>query len=88
MWLRLVREVGARRMDPLATCLEHRRDRMLGEPVDLEIRVELAQLIGDRDVAPCVAEADRGGDVERALTARPSRVQRAGRRRRAGEVAQ
>ena len=64
---RLVRQERARRMDPLPALLEHGRDRMLGEPVDLEIGVEFAQLVGDRDVALRVAKADRRGDVERAL---------------------
>ena len=67
---RLVGEEGAGRMDPLAARLEHRRHRVLGEPVDLEVGVELAQLVGDRGVALRVAEPDRRGDVERALPAR------------------
>ena len=41
-------ELGAQRVDPLAVRLEHVRDRALGEPVDLEIRMELAELVGDR----------------------------------------
>jgi hypothetical protein len=41
---------------------------MLREPVDLEIRMQRAQLVGDRDVAPGVSEPDRRRDVERALT--------------------
>ena len=40
----------ARRMDPLAARLEHAGDRVLGQPVDLEVRVQLAQLVGDRHV--------------------------------------
>ena len=64
---RLVRERSARRMDAFAAALEHRRHRVLSEPVDLEGRVELSQLVGDRDVAPGVAEADRRRDVQRAL---------------------
>ena len=43
---------------------QHRGDRVLGEPVDLEVGLELAQLVGDRQVAADVAEADRRGDVE------------------------
>ena len=66
----LVRQVRARRMDALAARLQHRGDRVLREPVDLEVGVELAQLVGDRGVALGVAEADRRGDVERALAAR------------------
>ena len=74
MWPRLVREVRARRVDPLAARLEHRGDRVLREPVDLEVGMQLAQLVGDRDVALRVAEADRRGDVERALAARLCRA--------------
>ena len=69
--------------------LERRRDRVLREPVDLEVGVQPAQLAGDGDVAPGVAEADRRGQVERALAAgrgRASSVRGAAPRR--GEVAQ
>ena len=71
--------------------LEHRRDRVLGQPVDLEVGMELAQLVGDRDVALGVAEPDRRGDVEaRACGARLAAhpAARRPRRRCAGEVAQ
>ena len=44
--------------------LEDRGDRMLGEPIDLEVGLERPQLGGDRDVALGVAEPDRGGDVQ------------------------
>ena len=53
-------------MDPLALGLEHRRHRMLREPVDLEVGMQLAQLLRDRDVAAGMPETDRRGDVERA----------------------
>jgi hypothetical protein len=43
---------AARRQDP--------RHRVLGEPVDLEAGMELAQLVGDRDVPLGVPEPDRG----------------------------
>ena len=66
---RFVGEERARRMDLLAASLEHRRHGMLGEPVDLEVGVEVAQLVGDRGVALRVAETDGGGDEERALAA-------------------
>ena len=79
---RLVGEEGARRMDPLAARLEHGCDRMLREPVDLEVGMELAQLVGDRGVALGVAEPDRRRDVERALAAGPA-AHPAARRRRA-----
>ena len=39
--------------------LEHRGDRVLGEPVDLQVGMVPAQLGGDGDVAPGVTEADR-----------------------------
>jgi hypothetical protein len=42
---------------------------MLSEPVDLEVGVKLAQLVGDRGVALRVAEPDGGGDEEGALAA-------------------
>ena len=61
---------------------------MLREPVDLEVRVQLAQLVGDRDVAPRVAEPDRRRDEQRALAARPAARPAACRRRRRDEVAQ
>ncbi len=67
---RLVRQPGARRVDPLAARLQHGGDRMLRQPVDLEVGMQLAQLVGDRRVTLCVAEPDRRGDVERALAAR------------------
>ena len=57
---------AARGVDALALGLEHARDRVLREPVDVEVRVQPAQLLGDRDVAARVAEADRGGDEQRA----------------------
>ncbi len=67
---RLVGKPRARRVDPLAARLEHGGHRMLRQPVDLEVGVELAQLVGDRGVALGVAEPDRRGDVERAPSAR------------------
>ena len=85
---RLAGEERARRMDALAARLEHRRDRMLREPVDLEVGMELAQLVCDRDVALRVAEPDRRRDEEGALAARLAAPQRRGggaaRRSRAG----
>jgi hypothetical protein len=61
---------------------------MLREPVDLEVGVERAQLLGDRDVALRMAEADRRRDVQRSLAPRlpPDPARR--RRRRREEVAQ
>ena len=54
-----------RRMDALAGVGQHPGHRVLGQPVDLEVGVQLAQLLGDGDVAPGVAEADRRRDEER-----------------------
>ena len=85
---RLVREVSARGMDALPACLQHRGHRMLSEPVDLEVGMELAQLFRDRGIALRVAEPDRRGDVERALSARLAAHPAAWRRRRLHEVAQ
>ncbi len=53
---------------------EHRRDRVLGEPVDLEVGVQPAQLGGDRQVAAHVPEPDRRGDVQSAPAARAARA--------------
>src|SRR5918994_105181 len=65
---------------------------MLREPVDLEVRMELAELLGDRDVAPRVTEPDRRRDVERAPLAaerpRPRPRLRRGRRDLVGELLQ
>jgi hypothetical protein len=72
--LDVARLVGQERtggMDPLAVRLEDLRHRVLGQPVDLEVRVQLAQLVGDGDVALRVAQPDGGGDEEGALPARP-----------------
>ena len=73
---------GARRVDPLAAGLEHARDRVLREPVDLELRLERPQLARDRDVAPRVAEPDRRRDEQRALARRTARAPAARRRAR------
>ena len=69
----LARQLRARRVDALAARLEHGCHRMLGQPVDLEVRVQPAQLVGDRDIAPGVAKSDRRGDVQRP----PAAVRRA-----------
>ena len=76
----LAGQVRAGRVDALAALFQHPGDRMLGEPVDLQVGVQLAQLVRDRRVALGVAEADRRGDVERALAARPARAPSAGER--------
>ena len=65
----LVGQVRAGRVDPLAAGLQDPGHRMLGQPVDLEVGVQRAQLPGDGDVPQGVAEADRRGDVEQALAA-------------------
>jgi hypothetical protein len=86
----LVRELGARGMDPLALGFEHGGHRVLREPVDLEVRVERAELLRDRHVAPGVPEPDRRRDVERpALPVqrpRPGLHLRRGRHHPVGEV--
>ena len=60
----LRRQPLAGRMDRLAVASEHRGHRILGEPVDLEVGVEPAQLVDDGEVAADVAEADRRRDVQ------------------------
>jgi hypothetical protein len=57
--LGLGRQLLAERMEALPTSLEHRCDRVLGKPVDLEVRVELAQLVGDGHVTLGMSETDR-----------------------------
>ena len=84
----LAGQVRAGRVDALTARLQHPGDRMLGEPVDLQAGMQLAQLAGDRDVALGVAQADRRGDVERALAARPAARPARAWARGDGEVAQ
>ena len=50
-------------------CAQHGRHRLLGEPLDLEARHLASQLVGDRNVAPGVTEADRRRDEQRSLGA-------------------
>jgi len=57
-------------VDVLAARLQHSSDRVLGEPVDLQAGMQLAQLIGDRRVTLGVARADRRGAVEESLAVR------------------
>ena len=40
---------------------------MLSEPVDLQIRVQLAKLVRNSHVPPSVPQPDRRGDVQGAL---------------------
>ena len=72
MWADSLARCAARGMDALALGLEHAGHRVLGEPVDLQVGHERAQLARDRDVAARVAEADRRGDVQRARAGRRS----------------
>jgi hypothetical protein len=57
--------------DLLSVRLEDRGYRVLSEPIDLQVGMKLAQFIGNREVAPGVAETDWRGDVEGAPAARP-----------------
>ena len=57
--LGLAGQMSAGGVDALALCLEHSGDGVLGEPVDLQVRLQAAQLAGDRHVALGVAEPDR-----------------------------
>ncbi len=66
---RLRCELRAQRVDSLAAGLQDRGDRVLGEPVDLEVGVEHPQLVRDRHVTLGVSEADGRRDVESAPTA-------------------
>ena len=62
---RLRGELGAQRMNPLLVLGEHGRDGVLGQPVDLEVGLQLAQLVGDGHIPLGVPETDGGGDVQR-----------------------
>ncbi len=64
---RLVGQPLRCRVDSLAAIFEDLGDRVLGEPVDLQVGVELPQLGGDGNVAQGMAESDRRGDVQRLL---------------------
>jgi len=58
-------------VNPLSTRLEDSGYRVLSEPIDLQIGMKLAQFVGDREVAPDVAETDWRGDVQGSPSARP-----------------
>jgi hypothetical protein len=49
---------------PLTVGLEHLGDGVLGQPVDLYVGVETAQLVGDGEVAAGVPQPDGRGEVE------------------------
>ena len=69
---RLARQPCTGGMHRLARVFEHPGDRVLGQPIDLEVGMESSQLIGDCEVATGVAQADGGRDVERPLRSIPS----------------
>ena len=73
--LGLGRQVGAGRVDDLAARLEQRRERRLGEPLDLQAGNLAAQLAGDGDVPPGMAQPDGRADQQgaRRLTSAPRR---------------
>ncbi len=79
---RLAGQRGARGMDRLAAALEHRRHRGLGEPLDIQVGDASAQRVGDRDVAPRVAETDRRRDEQRPPRTRAGANPAGGTRRR------
>jgi hypothetical protein len=63
-------------MDAFARRRQQPGDRILGQPVDLQVGPQFAQFAGDRDVAPAMAEPDRRGEVEglaRPALPRPAR---------------
>ena len=55
----LVGQPSAGRVDALALGVEHGGDRVLGQPVDLEVGAQPFELLGDGDVTAGVAEPDR-----------------------------
>ena len=46
-------------MDALAGRAQHLGDRVLGEPVDLQVGMVQPQFLGDRQVATGMAQTDR-----------------------------
>ena len=64
---RLAGEPRAERMDVLAARFQQARHRILRQPVDLHIRMQLAQLPRDSDVAAPVPEPDRRREIEHSL---------------------
>jgi hypothetical protein len=74
-------------MNVFITGLQDCGNRMLGEPIDLKIRMELAQLVGDGDVTLGVAQSNGGGDVEGSLASGPAAHPTLWGRRRFDEIA-
>ena len=74
---RLAGQPRAQRMDALAAGFQQPRHRILRQPVDLQVGMQLAQFPRDGDVAPPMAEADGRGEIKRLLgfaAARPHAV--------------
>ncbi len=65
----LIGQQIAGRMNALAGFFQEGGDRVLGQPVDLEVRMKAAQLARDRHVAARMAEADGRGEIEGTLAA-------------------
>ena len=65
----LVGEPGGCRMHRFSGIRQHSRDGMLRQPVDLQVGVEPAQFLRDRDIPPRVPESDRGREEQRTLRA-------------------
>jgi hypothetical protein len=60
----LAGQVGRCGVDGLAAPFEQLGQRVLGEPVDLDVGTQPPQLVGDGYVAAGVTEPDRRGEVE------------------------
>src|SRR5258708_9430577 len=74
----LIRQMCAGRVDAFAARPEYFGDRVLGQPVNLEVGPQTAQFVGDGDVALGVTKPDGRRDVERALAAAPCSPPRPG----------
>ena len=61
-------------MDAFTLGCQERGDRVLGQPVDLQARMQPAQLIGDGLVPAGMAQPDGGGDVQSPLRAAAAAV--------------
>jgi hypothetical protein len=82
----LAGQVCAGRVDVLAALGQQRGDRVLGEPVDLQSRMQLAQLIRDRHVSLRMPQPNRRGHIQRPLAPGPPPHPPRRWQRRAGEL--
>lgn len=61
---RLADQQAGCRVDPLVRCGQYAGHRVLGQPVDLQVRLACPQLLGDGDVAASMPQPDRRREVQ------------------------